>query len=921
MNTLKILLLFTFFLFPSFVFSNFSSTTQVTGPVSFEKEHWIRDLRVHEDYLLNPFTNSKIIENKVVCQGNNCSCGWNGCVLSTSYIVDGKTFGPGHPLYKNTFDIRQNWTTQSPGIKTRIEYRQNTYTKSGDTYIPNQSVLVRRYYEATYLYDETNPTCGEVNYYNDIEMTQPFTYEGWWLNKPKYYTMVCADGETWCKCEWADKWKVCDVKDGKIFSMPQLLGHNIKPTVSFYNTVLLNEPACTPGWSFKMVLFDMKTPRVDLVLDTRGFWLNLETNQKYDTLNGKKYDGIEIPWELYYTLANDINLFASGTTLKIALEDSYLSGSVHGVSWIKTYALDVYRISSSNFSPTTEIKLSSCSRTQTFPPYNVKGSITASDVKSWLKVTCSEFQTSGRYKIVMYADDWAWNKTRATSYVNIYPNTLSVGKSILSVIDKPASGNTTWKIFGNNADSFLYTFQLRDKYGNPLYDRNINSIQQNISWYSSGKTIYLDQVSQKGPSALRIIPAGSLKTDQNGDLKFNLYSYTPGTYTQRFQLQYYPWNASYVQATSGVINTSTFLVWSDETFDKPITASLDISLGGQPLVWVDQTYSVSLSNSWNVAFSNGKLDFTKNGTVKFTTNHKFEEFTVIDNDFIPWDLSTSFSWSVQPTTTAAALDEPIFFSNIPISYNYSSQSVKYYLDNFTVNGCDVNTLWVNIVGNIQWDGKWSITGQDSNFSDVSVVEARKQIQSQAYEMVRWMKSGDMVNGVKYVEWDFSLSGNPNYETLVVRNGNLSISGNVNSTWKTFGIIVLSDNSYKVETDYAKANGGNIYIQNTVTKIHAFIYADGVIRSANASWNSYADSQITTPLDMKGALFTRNTVWWAVLAGSSYILPGGTTTTNLSLAEKYDLNFLRKANLCINPYSLKLEYDASIQQSPPKWFAQ
>jgi hypothetical protein len=85
---------------------------------------------------------------------------------------------------------------------------------------------------------------------------------------------------------------------------------------------------------------------------------------------------------------------------------------------------------------------------------------------------------------------------------------------------------------------------------------------------------------------------------------------------------------------------------------------------------------------------------------------------------------------------------------------------------------------------------------------------------------------------------------------------------------------------------------------------------------------YADLELNKKLYLKGGIFTRNTVWGAVSAGSDYVLPGGSTTTNLELARIYDLNYMRRAHTCweIDDYSFLVEYDSRIQSTPPKWFS-
>lgn len=121
-----------------------------------------------------------------------------------------------------------------------------------------------------------------------------------------------------------------------------------------------------------------------------------------------------------------------------------------------------------------------------------------------------------------------------------------------------------------------------------------------------------------------------------------------------------------------------------------------------------------------------------------------------------------------------------------------------------------------------------------------------------------MKSGDTVNGIKYIEGDATLSGDQSYELLVVQNGNVTITDNLNNSGKKLGIVVMRDNQ-------SRSDLGNIYVKNSVTKMQAYIYADGGLISADSSGNPYTantaarTSALKSQLILKGLLLTRNTI--------------------------------------------------------------
>jgi hypothetical protein len=276
----------------------------------------------------------------------------------------------------------------------------------------------------------------------------------------------------------------------------------------------------------------------------------------------------------------------------------------------------------------------------------------------------------------------------------------------------------------------------------------------------------------------------------------------------------------------------------------------------------------------------------------------------------------------------------VITNDVKVSYTiriaWKDYQPSYPLGSGELNWCDMPTLWVKVEWVLQSDWKWSVTWQEENFSDLYTWEMRWIIRKNATQLTQSMKNGTIVNWVKYIEWnDITLPDEEDfgkYETIVVKNGNVFIGKDLLPT-KLLWIIVLKDN-YDVNKDYQVA--WNVYVKNDVRQINAIIYADWALRSAkDSNWTSYTgdeDSMLTDTLDIKWSLFTRNTIWWATqLAWKSYLLPWGKelikNLENFRLAEKYDLNYVRKVKLCnLEDYSLKITYDPRVQTSPPKGFS-
>lgn len=85
-----------------------------------------------------------------------------------------------------------------------------------------------------------------------------------------------------------------------------------------------------------------------------------------------------------------------------------------------------------------------------------------------------------------------------------------------------------------------------------------------------------------------------------------------------------------------------------------------------------------------------------------------------------------------------------------------------------------------------------------------------------------------------------------------------ISDNLNTAGKKLGIIAIRD-------DQSRTDLGNVYVKNTVTKIQAYICADGGFMSADSNGNPYTQNTVArtnalkTQLILKGLLLTRNTI--------------------------------------------------------------
>lgn len=947
-------LLFNVF-FPKDTFADFTvgNYTQIitTTAKSFLKPHGQGNiLYVYEDYYFNPFAGTVI---KTIVQ----SCTWNACWNYRSGVtitINNITFNNLNPYYKSAGYEWQPWTTDAKGIKTRIVLLDNTYTGAG----VNQNVKVRKYYQIPYNYDTTAPVSEGVYLYNDANLTLPFTYTTGWINTNVYYTIMCSDPETGCACTGTDVGSTCKntsitvptgagtvIKTG-VFTPSEWLGHNIWPKANFTNTVALrntNIPwtlnASATNSLQNPIHYDRLTPGIDITY-TSGENFNLTDHKKiqYRHLAGKLMNGIVVPWKTFFDGLKKIDKKASANSIVVSLVDPYDALTSQGVSGIKNYTINI----------TTTTWSGVYSKSKTFAPYNSDATVVVSDSKTITLTDSNVLQKTGNYILTVYTTDFASNETQATVKFSVYPAAFSLTTSTVT-LDTAFASNST--LFADNSGQYRYVIKLLDIFENPIYGKEPKSINQDCTGKNGCKTVKTDMVTTGAwVDALAESGYTGVATDASGQISIKLLSNSPGVFSERFNLIMPLWDDSYNniagQTTSSFVDNSYF-----NSFRKPFVGAMQAS-GDDGLTWVGlptvgtmfkyklyprQKSSISLGT----IASYGYNIETFAPAVKGNSAGQVAEGTVVDTSTLTNTAGSTFSSRINALTAAAAIGACSIKVDLPvISYNLWGRAIRYFLtkndeaDDMTPPSIGGSTfLWVKIIGAAQLAGKWSITGQKDNFSDISLSSMRTLIRKNAYTQITNMTSGQTIWGIKYVTGDVTLTGDQTFETLVVKNGNVILSGDLNPSNKKLLIVVIKDN-YDVNNDFSKK--GNIYIKPNVRKINAFLYADGWLISADNTGNPYTKDSATrtdilkNQLIMNGSLFTRNTVWGAIVAGSNYILPGGSKISDFNNAMIYDLNYTRRNNVgcdknenssCtdigeyVEPFIII--YDARLQTDPPK----
>ena len=537
----------------------------------------------------------------------------------------------------------------------------------------------------------------------------------------------------------------------------------------------------------------------------------------------------------------------------------------------------------------------------------------------WIWVNNNEvinYKIAWAHKLYVCAIDNAWNIKEVTKNLLIYPWYLSENNTDIIV-------STSGDKFANNKDVYNYTLILRDEYGNLIYNKELNILEYDVD--ETHKKLYTSMINIPSWDLATSFIYNDKQSNDNWKIYFSMKSLSPWEFTQRFKLSLNNWWNNYVDNTSENIFYKYEKDSDTNMFRQPIAWNISvIAWWDTPEMWKVQKYQIELNkvdDNSLVDYSNWKLNISSSTINHLTLWHFWNTFELITNDF--WnnlDNYLGFSWSIDANSNFLDWIE-LGLNNLVMSYKLWWNDIKYYLNDFWINWCTVSTLWLKVIWTLQWDGKADITWQKTNFSDLSKWELRSKIRMSWYKLIKGLSSWDIVNWIKYVEWNIEISwDNLWFETLIVKDWNVIINWDLNISNNKLWIIILKDN-YLIESDYN--NVWNIYVNKNVEKINAIIYADWAFRSTNSDWYSYTDWELNNKLILNWSLFTRNTIGWATKANTEWVLPWWQETDNYNLAEVYDLNFIRKVdNSCDidEDYSFLIRYNSSIQTNPPVWFS-
>lgn len=732
---------------------------------------------------------------------------------------------------------------------------------------PNQDVLSWVSKRKVYRYDTTDPTCQQVELYEDWDLSK--SVELWnWTNKNIMARIACMDLGSWCKSghsEWLNVW------------------YKTVPQTTFIDWAW-NSTTCMWNMAGKMILFDEVKPKIeDLFVDTNEFSL----------IDGE----------------DDIDVLASNKNTNFSFRISDTFNSSNWVSGLKNYKFDIKYIEDHKWNSTN---IDICNKEELYSIYNplvnwkVKEIIDTNDIN----VICDEILSNWiykinkiwRYEINVEINDFAWNIKKVTKYLNVYPDDVSSIESEISV-------DSNWGKFANALDKYTYTLELKDQFKNPVYNKEIISNTQ--EW----KIVKFDSSIDNSNNAL-IMNNATWNTDIDWKKTFTIWSYSPWIFSENFTIRMNKWNNSYVD--NSLIDSVS--IWDTENyFNKLLIWEIDIpevSLWDSLIVWSWYTLVTNVTEKNTIDSSN--VDLIDLDIIGFNNWY-------VANNKNCWSDYCDFTLNFWGTSVISN-DEVLILSQSPyVSYRLWWKRIKYRLspeiDWNTNNDLTYDTnskfLWVKILWSYQWQWKQEITWQKNNFSDISKLWLRTSIRKNTYNYIKNMSNWDILNNVKYIYWDTTIWWNiSDYETLVVENWNITINWWLS---KSIWIINLSDNFNITDLN----SKWNIIINWNSKIINAYIYSDWWIVSDS---NSYEQLRINWALFTRNTIWGSIWVdgsfilpWWKVTG--NHELSKKYDLNHIRMWNNWwDINWNdAEDNWEVENASLIIRYNNSAQSNPPKLF--
>jgi len=593
-----------------------------------------------------------------------------------------------------------------------------------------------------------------------------------------------------------------------------------------------------------------------------------------------------------------------------------------------------------------------------------------------------------------------WNGTQNYTH-NIYPNTISsnIVSNIVSEQLSDSTNIARWNIRNvvvRLRDQYGNAIIPASGIGRSINFRINSDNNLRLNQYTNSGTdsaLFAWTNTTEIPTGTNQILNLNNRSSTSGDYTIPFYIFAPTSNADSLV----PWNAL-INSIAYTVNRSTQILTWDNPQNQSIWGS-SISVRARPLYttnftwevidnwfieWADQNSNIVISRAFNqtILSPSLRLEFGEvNSSNQNILNDRFN-IRINGSSLVEWNQSnwtgvTEVFSNLNPTTRnllSRVIQQP--WSTPRDTLSYLASIIKYDISWKTVVYPHA-IIWKNAYYWIQDDGqtfqRWAriigltssqrteelTTGQFIN--DVRVLwnltkaELRRDIQINVSQITRniestplWSHSVQLwvnwwTNVVTWwwtalLDWDILYFKNPTQpvtiswtvygnRTLIVENWNVYINQDIvnHSSWDNILWIITLN--------------GNVYIDPAVTDVHASMFVDRSIISYN--WTELdgdtSASTLANQLYILWSVFSENTLWASrsSVAICPFYIP--TASCNLTVAQKYDFNYLRRyfvnatdipswdqsqrslSDTTLRDFPVIIEYNPRIQTSPPPLF--
>lgn len=369
-------------------------------------------------------------------------------------------------------------------------------------------------------------------------------------------------------------------------------------------------------------------------------------------------------------------------------------------------------------------------------------------VDNWIKSFSSQ---NSKFSL-----SWQYNLEFTFKWDSLNPSTWLIDNSLRLIIIPNNEIKKDWeieldnyKILSNGSDKISICQDIVDSFWNNILDKD-----EYIYNISITDWIFRDQKENRY-EAVKI----NNERVENSSICFDIKSIAPEKKELEFEVEFYKHAQNIAQnriyeKINFIIKTPVLefeklytwrltinpdywnvLVWSWYTLWLEI---LDTDLNIDPNINLDNNLISYILPWWDYIPTNITNDINK--SFSFILNYNWDDLT----------QNSKVNLSVSPYIIDFV--GPIWLEQRVV---YKLSNTREWNSNWPIEkDFDTWFLWVKIIWDLQWDWNQEVIWEDSNYTDLSKLDLKSDLRKNAYLLTKWLISWQVVNWIKYVEWDF-----------------------------------------------------------------------------------------------------------------------------------------------------------------------